>query len=61
MTRSREQRDVVARQRALRIDARPAESMNHTIGMRQRRASSRMRLTLTSPVWPIEPPLTVKS
>ncbi len=39
----------------------PAESMNQTIGMRLRSASSRKRVTLTSPVCPIEPPLTVKS
>ena len=39
----------------------PAESMNQTIGMRQRSASSRMRVTLVSPTWPIEPPFTVKS
>ena len=39
----------------------PAESMNHTMGMRQRSASSRMRVTLVSPMAPIEPPLTVKS
>ena len=39
----------------------PAESMNHTIGTRERKASSRSRVTLTSPTIPIEPPLTVKS
>ena len=39
----------------------PAESISHTIGIRLRSASSRMRVTLVSPVNPIEPPLTVKS
>jgi hypothetical protein len=39
----------------------PAESMNQTIGMRQRRASSRQRVTLVSPTKPIDPPFTVKS
>ena len=39
----------------------PAESMNHTIGMRFRSAISRRRVTFTSPVCPIDPPLTVKS
>jgi hypothetical protein len=39
----------------------PAESMNQTMGQRPRRASSRIRETLTSPVSPIDPPLTVKS
>ncbi len=39
----------------------PAESMNQTIGMRLRSASSRRRATFVSPTCPREPPLTVKS
>ena len=39
----------------------PPESTSHTIGMRWRRHSSRMRAALASPVGPIEPPSTVKS
>ena len=56
-----EQRDQVAVPPDLGSMRAPAESMNHTIGMRLRSASSRRRVTLVSPVWPIEPPLTVKS
>ena len=39
----------------------PAESSSHTIGMRLPSASSRRRETLSSPVIPIEPAMTVKS
>ena len=39
----------------------PAESSSHTIGMRWRTASSRMRLVFISPTLPIEPASTVKS
>ena len=39
----------------------PAESSSQTIGMRCFSASSRRRATLTSPVMPIEPAITVKS
>ena len=39
----------------------PAESISHTIGIRQRSASSRIRVTLVSLVKPIDPPFTVKS
>ena len=39
----------------------PAESISQTIGIRLRSASSRRRVTLVSPVKPMEPPLTVKS
>ena len=39
----------------------PAESSNHTMGMRWRSASSRMRAVLDSPTAPIDPAITVKS
>ncbi len=39
----------------------PAESSSHTNGMRLVSASSRRRVTLISPVIPIEPAITVKS
>jgi hypothetical protein len=39
----------------------PAESSSHTSGMRLLSASSRRRVTLISPVMPIEPAMTVKS
>ena len=39
----------------------PAESRSHTIGMRWRSASSRMRVVFCSPTAPIEPAMTVKS
>ena len=48
-------------QRSMEGKDAPAESMSHTIGILQRNASSRMRVTLVSPTRPIEPPLTVKS
>ena len=39
----------------------PAESSSHTNGMRLDSASSRRRVTFSSPVMPIEPAITVKS
>ena len=39
----------------------PAESSSHTNGIRLVSASSRRRVTLISPVIPIEPAITVKS
>ena len=39
----------------------PAESSSQTNGMRFCSASSRRRLTFSSPVMPIEPAITVKS
>jgi len=39
----------------------PAESSSQTIGIRFVRAMSRRRVTLVSPVRPIEPAMTVKS
>jgi hypothetical protein len=39
----------------------PAESSSHTSGIRFCRAISRRRVTLSSPVIPIEPAITVKS
>ncbi len=39
----------------------PAESSNHTNGIRLVSASSRSRVTLSSPVMPIDPAMTVKS
>ena len=39
----------------------PAESSSHTNGIRLVSASSRSRVTLSSPVMPIEPAMTVKS
>ena len=39
----------------------PAESSSQIIGMRLPSASSRRRVTLSSPVMPIEPAITVKS
>ena len=39
----------------------PAESSSQTNGIRWVRASSRRRVTLSSPVIPIEPAMTVKS
>ncbi len=39
----------------------PAESISHTIGMRSRSASSRMRDAFSSPTMPIEPAMIVKS
>ena len=39
----------------------PAESSSHSIGMRRRTESSRMRATLDSPTPPIDPAITVKS
>ena len=39
----------------------PAESSSQTIGMRLVSAISRRRVTLSSPVIPIEPAITVKS
>ena len=39
----------------------PAESSSQTMGMRWRRASSRTRAVLVSPMAPIEPASTVKS
>ncbi len=39
----------------------PAESINHTSGIRSRSASSRMRADLISLTMPIEPAMTVKS
>jgi hypothetical protein len=39
----------------------PAESSSHTNGIRLLSASSRSRVTLSSPVIPIEPAMTVKS
>ena len=61
MTAAGEQRDHVGILARARIDVAPAESISHTIGIRQRNASSRIRVTLVSPTKPIEPPLTVKS
>ena len=39
----------------------PPESSSHTIGMRWRSTSSRMRAVFCSPTEPIEPAMTVKS
>ncbi len=39
----------------------PPESTSHTMGMRSRRASSRMRDALSSPTMPMDPAITVKS
>ncbi len=39
----------------------PAESSSHTMGIRWRSASSRMRAVLVSPIAPIDPASTVKS
>ena len=39
----------------------PAESSSHTNGIRLVSASSRRRVTFSSPVIPIEPAMTVKS
>ena len=39
----------------------PPESMNHTMGQRPERAILRIRVTFSSPVCPMLPPLTVKS
>ena len=39
----------------------PPESMSHTIGQRPRKAIDRSRVTFSSPVYPMLPPLTVKS
>jgi hypothetical protein len=39
----------------------PAESINHTIGIRSRSASSRIRVAFNSPTIPMEPAITVKS
>ena len=41
--------------------ARPPESMSHTIGQRPLSAIERRRVTFSSPVYPMLPPLTVKS
>ncbi len=59
--RAGEERDHVAggsRRGSMRA---PAESMNHTIGQRPRSAIWRRRVTFSSPVYPMLPPLTVKS
>ena len=39
----------------------PAESSSHTSGIRLLSASSRSRVTFSSPVMPIDPAITVKS